>query len=133
VSREQRLDALLEGWGEPAFPTEMLELDRALAAAGRRVAYGLSGGFLNGCAGPIRGFVQGLSFPQTSDGYCWFWGLEWALPAGRVRLLIPMRVDKGRQDGSSSDRSPALYTQGVENIDSAIALIRQFIENINRL
>ena len=133
MSRAQRVDALLEGWDGPAFPTEMLELDRALAAAGRRVAYGLSGGFLMEGAKTISGFVQGTSGPQTSDSYKWFWGLEWALPTGRIKLLIPMRMDKSRQDGSNSDRSPAMYSQGVDNMEAAIALILRFIENINHL
>ena len=129
MSRVQRVDALLEGWDKPTFPPEMVELDKALAAAGMRVAYGLSGGFLDECAGPIRGFVEGISGPRTSDGYNWFWGLEWALSNGRVRLLIPMTMDKGRQDGSYSDRSPAMYMQGAVDMEAAVALVRQFIEN----
>ena len=127
MSMAERKDALLEGWGEPGFPPEMVELDQALAAAGHRVAFGLSGGFLNECARQIRGFVDGSSGPVTSDGYHWFWWTEWALPTGRVRLLIPSRQDDSGEDNSRSDRSPAVYLQGGAHMRTARSVLRQFI------
>lgn len=132
MSREQHADALLDGWGGPVFPAELAELDDELAAAGRRVAFGLSGGWLSSCAGQVRGFVEGTSGPRTSDGYQWFWGLHWALVSTRVMLLVPMRMDDEARDDSRSDRSPAVYTQGEVGADTVAWIVQWFTEVVQR-
>lgn len=101
---KQYTDAKLDGWDGPYFPKAIEALTDAKYAHHEFSANGAS---LEEIGKQIPGYV-GETWPETSDGYGWFWALEWKLDSGSIQLLFPWAVEQL----GKLDRSIAAYTMG---------------------
>lgn len=121
MSNKKHVDAYLEGYDGPFFPASVDDLRKKLD----QVA-GCSGSWLHRAAKIVDGYVEGFDRPTTSDGYCWFWSMEFARGSGSVVILIPWSQDWDGADGTQSDRGIAVYTK---ETDVAVAndVVQQYI------
>jgi CHAT domain-containing protein len=129
----QRHQTLLPGHNGPYFPGTLDRLARVLEE------YQIDRYTLESAARAVGGFL-GEEFTTTSDGYSWFAGLRFAVSqphspggqeeAGQIVILIPWSQDFARQDGTSTDRSIAIYTTNDNGLSAAAQLIQDYAEAI---
>src|SRR6266576_3229330 len=122
----QRHQASLPGHNGPYFPGTLDRLARVLEA------YQINKYILESAAQAVGGFL-GTEFTTTSEDYSWFAGLRFAVSqslspggqqeAGQMVILIPWSQDHARQDGTSTDRSIAVYTTNDDGLAAAAQLI----------
>ncbi len=113
MSSMKHAEATLAGCYGPFFPPEAEELHRQLDRAGS-----YDGAWLNKIGETIEEF-QDISRPTTSDGYVWFWSLDFSIGRGKVLVLIPWAQDWDKTDGTQSDRGIAVHTRGVDELTAA--------------
>ncbi len=106
MSKKMVLDATLEGYGGPFFlpyfgwymdeprsPMNAFTLEERARAVSEH-------------------FVETKRI-TTSDGYVWFWGLFFQIPADdgdhEIVVALPWCQDWGESEGTASDRYPAIY------------------------
>ncbi len=125
MSNERHAEANLDDFDGPFFPPavdELLEhLDRVV---------GPNGQWLENAAQHVEGFSRRIR-ATTSDDYNWFWSLEFVKDSGKVAILIPWSQDQGKTDGTQSDRSIAVYAQGVDEA-AAEQVAQQFALVVER-
>lgn len=102
MSKVKHHDAMLEG-KDPRFPDGF----RTLAARIEEIA-GCNGHRLNKAALEVAGY-GGQMYIKTSDGYNWFWGLEFTWNREKVVVAIPWSQNFDKSDGNSADRAIAVY------------------------
>lgn len=125
----QRHQASLPGHNGPYFPET---LDRLV---GVLEEYRLNGHALELAAQTVDGFL-GTESTTTSDGYSWFAGLRFTVgqphtsgqpkEAGQIVILIPWSLDHERQDGTSADRSIAVYATNDDLTAAAARLVQSY-------
>jgi hypothetical protein len=113
VSNKKHTDAILAGYDGPFFPASVDDLRKQLDEVGR-----YNGDWLKKAGDTIDGFVGEVDRPTTSDGYVWFWSLEFSCGSGKVTVLIPWSQDWEQSDGTQGDRGIAVHTK---NTDEATA------------
>ena len=113
MSNMKHAEATLAGYEGPFFPPEVDELHRQLDRTG-----GYDGAWLKNIGETIEEF-QDISRPTTSDGYVWFWSLDFSIGRGKVLVLIPWAQDWDKTDGTQSDRGIAVHTRGVDELTAA--------------
>ena len=113
MSSMKHAEATLEGCNGPFFPPEAEELHRQLDRAGS-----YDGAWLKEVGETIEEF-QDISRPTTSDGYDWFWSLDFSIGKGKILVLIPWAQDWDKTDGTQRDRGIAVHTKGVDEVTAA--------------
>jgi hypothetical protein len=119
MSNQRVENALLEGFSPPIFPGNLRALRKTMEST--CTTNGLS---LETVGKRIKGFVR-MDRPTTSDGYTWFWGLNFICGETNIAILIPWWQDFNHPNGDTSDRSIAVYTKGKEDEDEVTSLIAQ--------
>jgi hypothetical protein len=123
MSNRQVETAKLVGWEGPIFPPAAQRLHNAWSLKNR------TGSEVRTLSEKVPGFTGGLRRDRTTDGYGWFWSLEFAFHAGgQMKILLPWAQDWSRQDGTLSDRHLAVYTKGspsLAEIESVILLMEE--------
>ena len=110
MSLELMREALLDD--RAPYPVPLQPLNLALTSL-----VGYNGSVLYEACKPLL-FYVGQDRPTTSDGYTWFWSQNFHTPSGTVRVCIPWSQDWARRDGSSMDRSAAVYAgEGVSGAE----------------
>ena len=126
VSNEKHTQATLDGFEGPFFPSSIDELRKQLDIVGLP-----NGSWLEDSARNIEGFVDHLVRPTTSDGYTWFWSLEFFEGSGKVAILIPWSQDWDKSDDTQSDRAIAVYAHGVDEVTVEL-VVQQFTLAVER-
>lgn len=116
MSLRRRTNATLSSYIGPIFP---LSIDRLATKLSRCP---LDRRWIDRAASHINGFA-GTDNEVTSDGYIWFCSVRFARHASSITILIP-------QEGTTADRSPAVYIWGATE-DMAEAIVIEFIEAIS--
>lgn len=111
MSNEKVRRAELPGHQGPFFPTNIEELQQVLY--GERMTF--NGDFLEKLGLQIPGFVD-KHCPKTSDGYTWFWSLDFE----KLSILFPWGQDFAGADRTSADRHIAIYFRP-GNVDMLVA------------
>jgi len=132
----QRHQASLPGHNGPYFPETLDRLVRVLEECQP------NGQVLELAAQTVDGFL-GTEFTTTSDGYSWFAGLRFTVSkphssgqpkeAGQIVILIPWSQDYARQDGTSADRSIAVYATNDDLTAAAATLVQDYAAAIDNL
>ena len=107
MSLTQHKDVELEGFGQPNFIgcAELNELYQRLVDSRTSCDQAR----LAKIARQVPAFIT-TNRKVTSDSYEWFWCMLFQTNSGQTYIMFPWCKDKNRQDGSSSDRSIAVYS-----------------------
>lgn len=118
----QCTEAHLEGYEGPYFPLALEEIMNQLGAVKPPTREWL----LDVCRA-VEGFTGRVIRPTTSDGYVWFWGLEFTVYSdSSLLILIPWTNGRWPQ---LSDRSIAMHSRNVDQ-DAARQVVGNLIEAI---
>lgn len=126
MSNQKHVDAILTGHAGPYFPPSVDDLRKQLDEAGA-----FNGAWLERVGQTIKGFVREVSCPMTSDGYTWFWSLEFTSGEGTVAVLIPWSQDWDKADGTQSDRGIAVHTKDV-NEATAAQVVQKLVDAVRQ-
>lgn len=120
----ERVSALLDGFEQQVFPAGLEGLNAVYNQ------WGANGHTMEELGSRVMGYHGnvGMERPLTSDGYRWFWGLEFAIEEGRTAVLFPWARDWQRGGGLQLDRSIAVYICGSIQRDGVENLIFQLQE-----
>ena len=110
------------GLDGPFFPSSLDELNHTYA----RVA--VNGFHLTAIARLLSGCPM-TSAPVSHDGYAWFWAASFSKIGSSVLVAFPWAQDEQYLDGTTSDRSIAIYMQGL-NGDWVDCLITDLVRAI---
>lgn len=120
MEAEKMTDALLDGYNGPFFPEAINELNHLYRHNGR-----WTGKVLRGTVGKfISGYLRMEPRIKTSDDYYWFWGLDFMVEGGLVRILFPWSERKIGQEFSMPHSSIAVYTQGKASDEAIEHILR---------
>ena len=101
-------NAELKGYEGPFYPEGIDELNHLYRHDGH-----WNGKALGRAARLIPGYVRKEAGVRTSDGYVWFWALEFRNGnGGIIRILCPWSKKRVDQKLSKPDCSIAVYTRG---------------------
>ena len=124
VSLKRHTKAHFLGWEGPTFPKNIRQLATAYDVGT------VNGQCLEEIGNKIPWFSE-RSREESTDGYTWFWLLDFALERGQsVRVAFPWAQDFDREDNSQLDRSPAVYTGGSVSGDQMNAILEQLIRHL---
>lgn len=121
----KRISTSLEGWKGPFFPDHAIEELNTLFDKTRIGAELLEKASLT----IQRSIKKDVNVVTTSDRYEWFIALYFKAGTGEVVILFPWKNDTEKEDGTSLDRSIAIYAKG-QALNIEITEITQIIEAI---
>jgi hypothetical protein len=113
ISTEKHLNAIHKDLGAPIFPNNLAQLQELFG----RGDIGWSKQAIKEAIQKMNGFKTVEIF-ETSDEYCWFAGAEFRLGDQTIVIAIPLAQDRGKSDGTSCDRSLAIYA--THDIDDCV-------------
>lgn len=125
MSLKKHTDAFLRGYNKPEFPAVAGMLQKVLREKGA-----VTGVTLEGACKTVEGFVE-LDRPSTSDGYVWFWALNFRTNDGKVAILVPWAQDWDQTDGALSDRALAIYTSGNVSDVKVESIVTKVIDGVH--
>lgn len=121
------------GWEGPFYQDAI----KRLVEAKEGCALQLDGVILSQVGSRVKGFVSRERLPRAADGYVWFWCLVFR--AGffgkRVLVAIPWAQDWDQQDGTTFERSPAIYLKGRvtgAKVDAVVTSLAKQVQALGR-
>lgn len=118
MSTTEHTTATLPGYVGPFFPESVHRLREQFD----RPEVSVNGQLLNLAAQRLHGEIS-RNHSHTTDGYFWFWGIEFN--NGNTVILIPWFQDWEKANDTQADRSIALYVRS-DSPATADAIVEQF-------
>lgn len=125
MSKQQHVDARLDGYQGPFFPEAIEELQLVIDNSSS-----LNGLSLAVIMQTMPDFISMEHRPTTQDGYRWFWSLRFQQDESIVMVMLPRYQDWSQRDGSQADRSIAVHTTGEYEEEAASSLLERLMLGI---
>lgn len=119
MSSQQHKNALLCGI-TPIFPDLITDLNYIFSLNE------VNGVFLKELGQKIDGFLE-MTRPTTNDGYGWFWALIFKFGTTTIIIAFPWTQDWKKKDEISLDRSIAIYTNNINDVDQVNKLLTNLV------